>query len=464
MTQKPPKFTGTVDLEDEDAGLPEHGHEPLAHEEHEHDAAAPEADEYADDEGDDLDSDLDDQMAARKRQGQRIFYGAIVAFGLLIVFIGYQQFAPMFHRQATNTPVAVKAPVATPPASKVAANTNNTLPPPALNPASGINPGAAPIPAMPGAATGNNPAAGSAMPDSGGVPALPGAVNPSQMPAGAMPVGQGQPVPFLGGQPQPGSAGMPAMPTPAGTPPATANPALPVGSPSPTPGQMPANPVPGPNLNPAMAMKPMPVPGTAMPASSAAAGAGLMPPASAFGTQAGNPAQPGQGSQMPAPQMQKPAMASVNPTAVSGSDPRIEDLASKVASLQASQKVTAGQLQQIQASLDALQKQIGQVSVTPTRGRAAGVAESAPAKPAAAPHRVHRAVTAEAIAPVSHRGSLGWVLRSATPSGALLGHSSTGELQRVAVGDVVTGLGRITYIGERNGRWVVQGSNGSVEE
>jgi hypothetical protein len=29
---------------------------------------------------------------------------------------------------------------------------------------------------------------------------------------------------------------------------------------------------------------------------------------------------------------------------------------------------------------------------------------------------------------------------------------------------MVNGLGRITYIGEKNGRWVVQGVEGRVEE
>lgn len=56
----------------------------------------------------------------------------------------------------------------------------------------------------------------------------------------------------------------------------------------------------------------------------------------------------------------------------------------------------------------------------------------------------------------------GWVLRSAQPGRAVIAKADTNDLQNVAVGDTVSGLGRIVSIQNEGGRWVVRGTQGEV--
>jgi hypothetical protein len=463
MTQKPPKFTGTVDLDDEEGQLADHTHDHGLADgadelHHEHDLGPDEFDE-------DDDIDLDADIEARKRRAKLVFYGATALASLLIVFVGYHQFAPMFRHQGATTPVAVKAPSPTQPSPKLASDTNG-LPPPPANPSvpAGANMGAVTIPAVP------------SIPASAGMPAPSTGVPPNMM---AGQIGQNQPVTgttpptgpspsfpagtmtangagTTGAAPNP-MAGFTAPTMPTGPTGSTGQTGMTPGTPSintGVPPQMQAattNQMPGAQGNaPAAPTTTNSAKPTAIPSSPTAPVPGSVTGSAQNGTSVANPAS----------NVVKPAPMP-GTGQVTGNDPRVDDLVSKVASLQASQKVTSTQLQQIQASLDGLQKQLGQVSVTPTTS---APAEKAAAKPkAAARHAAHEETAAEPRN-TPNRVVSNWVLRSATPNGALLGHSSTGEVQRVAVGDVVTGLGRITYIGERDGRWVVQGANGSVRE
>ncbi len=56
-----------------------------------------------------------------------------------------------------------------------------------------------------------------------------------------------------------------------------------------------------------------------------------------------------------------------------------------------------------------------------------------------------------------------WSMRSASPGNATLANQD-GDLRRVEVGDTVPGLGRIESIAVQGGKWVVQGSKGSVSQ
>lgn len=55
-----------------------------------------------------------------------------------------------------------------------------------------------------------------------------------------------------------------------------------------------------------------------------------------------------------------------------------------------------------------------------------------------------------------------WILRSAQPGSAMLVPSGGGEMKTVAVGDTLSGIGRIKSIQMEGGRWVVQGTTGKV--
>lgn len=57
-----------------------------------------------------------------------------------------------------------------------------------------------------------------------------------------------------------------------------------------------------------------------------------------------------------------------------------------------------------------------------------------------------------------------WVLKSAQPGSALLSRKGDSGTVSVSVGQTVQGIGRITSIDRQNGRWVVQGTNGSVNQ
>ncbi len=63
-------------------------------------------------------------------------------------------------------------------------------------------------------------------------------------------------------------------------------------------------------------------------------------------------------------------------------------------------------------------------------------------------------------APVSGR----WVLRAAQPGKAWVSRPGQRDMQSLVVGDTLSGIGRITDISFTNGRWVVQGTKGRINQ
>jgi hypothetical protein len=59
-------------------------------------------------------------------------------------------------------------------------------------------------------------------------------------------------------------------------------------------------------------------------------------------------------------------------------------------------------------------------------------------------------------------GGGGWVLRSAQPGQAWLSQGGSAELRRVQPGDKVPGLGTVVSVRMSAGRWLVEGTQGSV--
>lgn len=57
-----------------------------------------------------------------------------------------------------------------------------------------------------------------------------------------------------------------------------------------------------------------------------------------------------------------------------------------------------------------------------------------------------------------------WTLRSAQNGRAVVSDRSTGDLRSVEVGDTLRGIGKITSISTVNGRWVVKGSQGQINQ
>ena len=57
-----------------------------------------------------------------------------------------------------------------------------------------------------------------------------------------------------------------------------------------------------------------------------------------------------------------------------------------------------------------------------------------------------------------------WQLRGASEGQAMIGQRGTNELVNVKVGDNIRGLGKITFIGQENGKWVVRGTTGKLSQ
>ena len=66
-------------------------------------------------------------------------------------------------------------------------------------------------------------------------------------------------------------------------------------------------------------------------------------------------------------------------------------------------------------------------------------------------------------APVAKPGPQ-WVLRAATPGQAWVADSATShDLKQLQVGDQLAGIGRVTAIQQQDGNWVVQGTKGKIQ-
>ncbi len=66
------------------------------------------------------------------------------------------------------------------------------------------------------------------------------------------------------------------------------------------------------------------------------------------------------------------------------------------------------------------------------------------------------------IAATKPKAASKWELRSARPGEAMVGKSGEAGLQTIRVGDSISGIGQVQSISQSGGRWVVQGSTGSI--
>jgi hypothetical protein len=73
---------------------------------------------------------------------------------------------------------------------------------------------------------------------------------------------------------------------------------------------------------------------------------------------------------------------------------------------------------------------------------------------------VTRKTTGHSITPAPPE----WELRAAQPGRAWVSKSGKGEMQMIDVGDKLPGLGVISSISYRNGKWVIEGSSGRITQ
>ncbi len=94
----------------------------------------------------------------------------------------------------------------------------------------------------------------------------------------------------------------------------------------------------------------------------------------------------------------------------------------------------------------------------------AAASKPAPTAPASKPvARKKSSPTPKAAATTSSKAP-NWQLRGAGPGQAMIGEKGTNELKTVKIGDNVKGLGKITFIGQEKGKWVVRGTSGEISQ
>jgi hypothetical protein len=130
-------------------------------------------------------------------------------------------------------------------------------------------------------------------------------------------------------------------------------------------------------------------------------------------------------------------------------DTKITALQATIDKMTSDQQVQDARLAKLETAMAGLQTQIANIPTVKTE----------PVHHAAAPKVSHHDAPHKTQVSASH-----WVLRSAVPGMALISRAGSQDLQRVSVGDIVTGLGKITSIEEHDGHWVVQGASGSVSQ
>lgn len=141
---------------------------------------------------------------------------------------------------------------------------------------------------------------------------------------------------------------------------------------------------------------------------------------------------------------------------------QIDDLTKAVDRLASSQPsaspVLASTVSDLQAAVAQLQRDVTNAPRTAT-------ATSAPrpvASTTATPRTTSRTETTTPASPP--RTSSNWVLRAAQDGEAWISPTAQGQLRHVKVGETISGLGRITAIELKNGRWVVSGTQGTVRQ
>ncbi len=145
---------------------------------------------------------------------------------------------------------------------------------------------------------------------------------------------------------------------------------------------------------------------------------------------------------------------------------QLDSITSKLDGIESQLKTLEGsvvhrdELSDIRTQINDLTQKVDALSGTASKKAPAG-------KTAAAPHAKHTRHTIVHKTTAAGTGNTHvqtiWMLKSAMPDMAIVA-GSDGRIMTVKPGDHVAGLGRIRSIAEKNGRWVVTGTSGSVHQ
>lgn len=156
--------------------------------------------------------------------------------------------------------------------------------------------------------------------------------------------------------------------------------------------------------------------------------------------------------------------ATADTAAVKALEKKIGDLEKSLADLRKN-TATKADIDALKASLAKIEKAAAAApaATTKTESVKAEKTETKAAAPEEAkPAPVKKATTTATKTPVARKS---WVLRSAKPGMAWISEKGSGEIKTIAVGDTVTGIGKVTAIAkDDSGRWVVSGTQGKINQ
>jgi peptidoglycan hydrolase CwlO-like protein len=168
------------------------------------------------------------------------------------------------------------------------------------------------------------------------------------------------------------------------------------------------------------------------------------------------------------------AAAPVDTTAVDAVSSRVSALEGELQNINSSlsDKIssTDAKIDSLQQSIASLERSISELANRPAPAAAPAPAESSQSEPASAVQEppLQAPVEKPAVKPsapkASSQTSTQWQLRSAQPGKASVSAKDSDDLKTVEVGDNLTGIGKITFIGQENGKWVIKGTKGRITQ
>lgn len=140
---------------------------------------------------------------------------------------------------------------------------------------------------------------------------------------------------------------------------------------------------------------------------------------------------------------------------------QISEAEERLNALKAQLETVSNDVSEKQSKLSSLDKQINDKQKTLAE-TAVVIEKTAPKAKPAQPSKPAPVSTAKPR--IEKDKNIKWVLRSARPGRASIAPKDSNDLRTVEIGETVSGLGQITYIGPESGRWVVRGTKGIVTQ
>ncbi|PZP57320.1 MAG: hypothetical protein DI586_00630 [Micavibrio aeruginosavorus] len=140
---------------------------------------------------------------------------------------------------------------------------------------------------------------------------------------------------------------------------------------------------------------------------------------------------------------------------------RIDSIEKKISDQPVSGGVNSDEIASLKSAVEKLESRVSKLAETPMpqRSESSVSYDDQPSKVVVKKSAPKRKITTPKPA-----ASSSWELRGARPGEAMVGKSGQAELKTVRVGDNIAGIGQIQSISQTGGRWIIQGSTGSISQ